>query len=75
MSRSNRKTKIFPITTAVSEKHDKRRWNKTFRKVSKNLIGDGKEAPHEIQSVFNVWDGVKDGKRYRKNATKKVMRK
>ncbi|MCX2575961.1 hypothetical protein [Pedobacter sandarakinus] len=75
MARSLRKTKIFPITTAVSEKHDKRRWNKTFRKVSKNLIGEGKEAPHKIQSVSSVWDGAKDGKRYRKNATMRDMRK
>ncbi|RZJ63659.1 MAG: hypothetical protein EOO45_20630 [Flavobacterium sp.] len=66
---------MFPITTAETEKQDKRRWNKTFRKVSKNLIGEGKEVPPKIQSVTNVWDGAKDGKRYRKNATTKDMRK
>jgi hypothetical protein len=75
MARSIRKTKIFQITTAESEKHDKRRWNKTFRKVSKNLIVEGKEAPHKIQSVSSVWDGAKDGKRYRKSATMRDMRK
>lgn len=75
MSRSIRKNKIFPITTAETEKQDKRRWNKTFRKVSKNLISEEQEAPHKIQSVSSVWDGAKDGKRYRKNATTRDMRK
>ncbi|MCX2575079.1 hypothetical protein [Pedobacter sandarakinus] len=75
MARSLRKTKIFPITTAASEKLDKRRWNKTFRKVSKSLIGEEKEVPDKIQSVSSVWDGAKDGKRYRKNATVREMRK
>ncbi|MCX2575077.1 hypothetical protein [Pedobacter sandarakinus] len=75
MTRSLRKTKIFQITTAASEKLDKRRWNKTFRKVSKSLLGEGKEAPYKIQGVSGVWDGAKDGKRYRKNTTMRDMRK
>ena len=75
MSRSRRKTKIFAHTTASSEKQDKRRWNRTFRKVSKSLIRQEKEAPNKIQGVTNIWDGAKDGKHYYKNASHKDMRK
>lgn len=75
MSRSLRKTKIFGITTAETEKQDKRRWNRVFRKVSKNQIRLDKEAPIKIQDVTNVWDGAKDGKQYYQRATKKDMRK
>ena len=75
MSRSVRKTKIFGITPSESEKQDKRRWNRTFRKVCRKLVRLGKEAPHKIHSVTEVWAGAKDGKRYNHNATKKDMRK
>jgi len=75
MSRSIRKTKIFGYTTAETDKQDKRRWNRVFRKVSKNLIRLEKEAPVKIQDVTSVWDGSKDGKQYYHGATKKDMRK
>lgn len=75
MSRSVRKTKIFPYTSAETEKQDKRRWNRTFRKVCKKLIRLEQEAPLKINSVTEVWDGAKDGKHYFHNATKKDMRK
>lgn len=75
MSRSLRKTKIFGHTTAETEKQDKRRWNRVFRKVSKNLIRLEKEAPVKIKGVTNVWDGAKDGKQYYHRASKKDMRK
>lgn len=75
MSRSVRKTKVFGITTAETEKQDKRRWNRTFRKICRKLIRLEKEAPNKIHSVTNVWDGAKDGKRYFRNATRKDMRK
>ncbi|QQT25289.1 hypothetical protein [Sphingobacterium spiritivorum] len=75
MSRSLRKTKIFGITTAETEKQDKRRWNRTFRKVCKKLIRLEKEVPSKIQGVTSVWDGAKDGKKYYCGATQKDMRK
>jgi hypothetical protein len=75
MSRSVRKTKIFGITTAISEKQDKRLWNRKFRKICKRLISVEKEAPIKIQGVTNVWDGAKDGKQYYHRAAKKDMRK
>ncbi len=75
MSRSVRKTKIFGITTAQTEKQDKRRWNRTFRKVCKKLIRLEKEAPVKMHGVTNIWDGAKDGKQYYRGATKKDIRK
>jgi hypothetical protein len=75
MSRSVKKTPIFGITYADSEKQNKRRWNRTFRKVCKHLLKKGIEAPKRISAVTEVWDGNKDGKRYWRGAVKKDMRK
>lgn len=75
MSRSVRKTKIFGITTAETEKQDKRRWNRIFRRVCKKLTSLEKDAPNKLRSITNVWDGAKDGRRYYRNATNKDMRK
>jgi 3-methyladenine DNA glycosylase AlkC len=75
MSRSIRKTKIFGVATAISEKQDKRLWNRKFRKVCKRLINVEKEPPVNINSVTNIWSGAKDGRRYVISATKKDMRK
>lgn len=75
MSRSVRKTKIFGITNAKTEKRDKRRWNRTFRKVCRKLNRLEKRTPVKIHSIIDVWDGAKDGKRYFKDATIKDMRK
>jgi len=75
MSRSVRKTKIFGITPSESEKQDKRRWNRTFRKVCRKLVRLGIEAPHKNHSVTAVWSSAKDGKLYNYNATKRDMRK
>jgi len=60
MARSIRKTPIFGITTATSEKADKRRWNKTFRRISKYKIFTEQDLPTKINAVTNVWDGNKD---------------
>ena len=65
MSRSKRKTPIFGHTTAQSEKQDKRRWNRTFRRITKvKTRTDDAATPVKIEAVTNVWDGAKDGKRY-----------
>ncbi|WP_089787253.1 hypothetical protein [Chitinophaga sp. YR573] len=75
MSRSRRKTPVFGITTAVSEKKDKRRWNRIFRKVSKKLIRNDMDAPVKLAAVSDVWGGSKDGKHYRVQHSKADMRK
>lgn len=75
MSRSKRKTPIFGITTAVSEKQDKRRWNRTFRRIAKVKARVEDEAPVKIEAVTNIWDGAKDGKRYYRQYKAKDLRK
>ncbi|QPH41701.1 hypothetical protein [Pedobacter endophyticus] len=75
MSRSLRKTKIFGYSYAETEKQDKRRWNRRFRKVCRKLIKLDKDAPIKHHGVTNRWDGAKDGKQYWKGATRKDMRK
>jgi len=75
MARSFRKTPIFAFTTAKSEKEDKRRWNKTFRRISKHSITTRRELPAKITAVSDVWAGNKDGKRYWKKHSPKDMRK
>lgn len=67
MSRSKRKTKIFRISSAESEKQDKRLWNRKFRKVCKKLIRQEKELPNNIKAVTDAWSDSKDGKRFRVN--------
>jgi len=65
MSRSFKKNPISPNTTSTSEKKAKRRWNKAFRQQSKSLVLRGAEPPVRIREVSDVWNGAKDGKRYR----------
>ncbi|WP_090498325.1 hypothetical protein [Pedobacter terrae] len=75
MFNSIKKTPIFGRTTAAPEKEDKKRWNKTFRKISKTQIFNQKELPNKISAVTDVWDGNKEGKRYFKDYGAKDMRK
>ncbi|HMI02859.1 MAG TPA: hypothetical protein VK541_10280 [Pedobacter sp.] len=64
MARSIRKTPIFGLTTAGSEKTDKRRWNRTFGRISKYKIVTKQDLPAKINAVTNVWDGNKRWERY-----------
>ncbi|RYY37035.1 MAG: hypothetical protein EOP46_04160 [Sphingobacteriaceae bacterium] len=74
MSHSRKKTPIFGNTTASTEKADKRRWNRVFRRVNKKLI-ELKKEPVKIEVIANVWSGDKDGKQYWRGYSKKDMRK
>lgn len=64
MSRSYRKTPIMGWTTAVSEKQDKRKANRAFRRQTKTAIASNKEPPFSIRQVSDVWCFAKDGKGY-----------
>ncbi|GAB3924179.1 hypothetical protein [Mucilaginibacter myungsuensis] len=75
MARSKRKTPIFGQTTASSEKLDKRRWNRVFRRITKTKLGLEDETPVRMEEVSNVWDGAKDGKHYYSGHTLKDLRK
>jgi hypothetical protein len=79
VSRSKRKTPITGITTAESEKRDKRIANKNLRRVAKTTIQ--KNEPEELtltilREVSNVWDMKKEGKQYfNEKKNPKFMRK
>ena len=66
MARSKKKNPIHGITTAQSEKEDKRFANRAYRRKVKQMIQpdeivDDLTLP-EIREVSNVWDFAKDGK-------------
>ncbi len=75
MSRSRRKTKIYGITTADSEKEDKRKANRKLRRLSKEKLKGNAETLPLLREVSNVWDFAKDGKKYDPKITDKLMRK
>lgn len=76
MSRSKRKTKIFGIA-GTSEKQDKRKANRLFRKLTKSKLKTEEDPflPTDLDEVSNVWSMAKDGKRWWNSATEKDMRK
>ncbi|MBO3697306.1 hypothetical protein [Roseivirga sp. E12] len=75
MSRSSKKTPITGITTAISEKQDKRDANRKFRRKTKQQVNLGDETISEIRELSNVWGFHKDGKHYDSDMSKKEMRK
>lgn len=65
MSRSYRKHPFGGITTATSEKWDKRHANRTLRHANKNRLRKGEEENFaHMREVSNVWGFGKDGKSY-----------
>lgn len=75
MSRSKKKTPIRGITTARSEKQDKRDANRKFRRKTKQQVNLGDETISEIREISNVWAFDKDGKHYNADISEKEMRK
>ncbi|CAN5889496.1 hypothetical protein BH18ACI4_BH18ACI4_01560 [soil metagenome] len=66
MSRSKKKTPIRGISSACSEKQDKRNYNRRFRRLCKQLLDlnlDADPLPH-LRECSNPWDMDKDGKRW-----------
>lgn len=63
MSRSKQKNPITGITTAESEKQDKKTWHRKLRRINKQRIKEGLE-PLDKHDVSNPWDMDKDGKQY-----------
>lgn len=62
MSRSVKKVPVSPNTCASSEKDDKARANRRFRRVTRERVRTGSEAPHEIREVSSAWLFAKDGR-------------
>lgn len=68
VSRSRRKTPVTGVTTAPSEKQDKRAYNRRYRRASRQVVrgtgelaGEQKPLPR-LREHSNPWDMGKDGK-------------
>ena len=77
MSRSRRKTPRTGNTTAASEKDDKRRANRAFRKRIRDIlqINDDPDVLPALQEIASNWQFAKDGKQWLDNPLSKWMRK
>ena len=75
MSRSRKKTPKTGITTAGTEKKNKREANRKFRRVTKIQVKKGDSQFTDIKEISNVWSFDKDGKRFLKKPAKKDFRK
>ncbi len=64
MSRSVKKVPVSPNTCASSEKDDKAHANRRFRRVTRERIRTGSEAPHDIREVSSAWLFAKDGRHF-----------
>jgi len=78
MSRSKRKTPITGITTARSEKLDKKLWHRAYRHAERQRLHSNRYSypRHPFEFGAHAWNLSKDGKRYRGlGITAKLMRK
>jgi len=75
MSRSKKKNKIHGITTAKSEKENKRDTNRKFRRMIKQKVKSKETELPVLREVSNVWSFDKDGKRYNPDMRGKGLRK
>lgn len=78
MARSYRKTPICGITTARSEKSDKKIWHSRMRARTLTHIRSGRDLDVMplVREVSNVWDFAKDGRqRFDPRRHPKLMRK
>lgn len=64
MSRSYRKNPAGGMTKSTSEKQDKRKANRKFRKAERQALLNGKEPPVHQSETSNVWEFAKDGKQW-----------
>ena len=63
MSRSYKHAPIFGILRRDSEKQDKRLANRRLRRIARQSVSRGKEAPL-LREVSNIYDFAKDGRRW-----------
>jgi len=75
MSRSRIKSKIHGITTAKSEKQDKRIANRRLRRAVKQKPKTDDTIFPIMREISDVWSFEKDGKTYYEGMTAKEMRK
>lgn len=64
MSRSYRKNPAGGVTCCKSEKRDKQRGNRCYRKRVRMAILRGLEVMPVVNEFYRVWSMGKDGKRW-----------
>jgi hypothetical protein len=74
MSRSKRRTRIFGITTAESDKRYKVAEHRRERRFVRAALDENVPLPDEKQ-FGDPWKGDRDGKKYWSGAPAKAMRK
>lgn len=64
MSRSRKQTPVSGVTTATTEKEDKRAANRALRRAVRQRLAAGDDATGlpELREVSDVWSMAKDGK-------------
>lgn len=75
MSNSTKKTKITGVTTAKSEKDDKREANRKLRRITKQKVKKGDLDLPQLREISNIWSFAKDGKIYKSDMEEKYLRK
>jgi hypothetical protein len=63
MSRSYRSTSICGLASAPSEKDDKQRWHRRWRRQNRQRVHQGAE-PLPLRVVSDPWTMAKDGKQW-----------
>ncbi len=63
------------ITTAKSEKEDKRCANKKLRRIIREKLKLGEVIFPELKEVSDAWNFAKDGKKYYGDIEERYMRK
>ncbi|MEO6189994.1 MAG: hypothetical protein ABIO44_06175 [Saprospiraceae bacterium] len=74
MTRSVKKTKIRAITTAKSEKDNKKEANRKYRRIVKQKVKSKESELPLIKEISNVWSFDKDGKIYDSKMNNKDLR-
>lgn len=73
MSRSWKKSPVHGITCAESEKSDKKRWHRAYRRAAKQAIES--DPPLHHREFSDPWSMAKDGKRYDGELRREWLRK
>lgn len=64
MTRSRKKTPKSGMTTAESEKEDKKIWHRKWRRKQKQHLDAGGQESIDKKEVSDPWAMGKDGKQY-----------
>lgn len=67
MSRSRKKIPVSPNACASSEKDDKARANRRFRRITRERVRTTAEPPSDIREVSSAWLFAKDGRHFVRN--------